>query len=111
MWGDYLKYFITEEQRREQGGTCYFEFQKGQSSPDYEYVCWKEDSVLMHMDIADAIGLRRMIDGFDYYGVTVVDREKWDKLKLKADKELADELEEWAEENFREYDYFVIIGL
>ena len=65
----------------------------------------------MHMDIADEIGLYKMIDGFDYYGITVVDREKWDKFILCADEELVSELRGWAEENFREYDYFLIMGL
>ena len=101
-----MKYFITEEQRKEQGGSCYFEFQKGQTDPDYKFTCWKNDSLLMHMDIADEIALYRMFEG-----VTVVDREKWERFKADADKELLDELNEWAEDNFREYDYFVILGL
>ncbi|MBQ8827336.1 MAG: hypothetical protein IJ007_09615 [Oscillospiraceae bacterium] len=106
-----MKFFITEEQRKEQGGSCYFEFQKGQPDPDYKFTCWKSDSLLMHMDTADKTALYKMFEGFDYYGVTVVDREKWESFRQNADKELLEELNEWAEENFREYDYFVIIGL
>ena len=106
-----MKYFITEEQRKEQGGTCYFEFQRGQKNPEYEFVCWKKDSLLMHMDIADDIGLYKLFDDFSYYGTTIVDRMKWNKFKCIADKTLLEELNEWAEENFTEYDYFVILGL
>lgn len=110
-------YFITESQRKKIGGTCYFEFQKGQNNKKHRSVFWKEDSMLLHMDIADKSELYKIIPDFNYYGDTFISREKWNIIKSNAEKEtgivrgIIDEISYWAEENFRLFDYFVIIGI
>lgn len=54
---------------------------------------------------------------FQYYGETVVDQEKWNvirnRVKEHGAKAIAviDELSGWAEENYQESSYFVIIGI
>jgi len=108
--------FITEHQRKKRGGTCYFEFQKGRTGK-YEYVCWKEDSLLLHMDIVDRVELYKVIPNFDYYGVTFIDKEKWTIIRSNFEngseelKEIIGELRPWVEGNFKEYSYFVIHGI
>ena len=112
-----MKYFITESQRKQRGGTCYFEFQRGQRDPDCKYYCWREDSLLLHMDIADEIALCRIVPDFQYYGETVIDKEKWSMIRNNAKNQGAkaiaviDELSSWVEENYKNSDYFVIIGI
>ena len=69
------------------------------------------------MDIADEIELYKVIPDFNYYGITIIDKEKWNTIKLNAEKEsgaitkLVNDLYSWAEENFKEFDYFVILGI
>ena len=79
--GDYMIYFITEEQRRMTHGTCYFEFQKGTFRNEF----WKDDSLLLHMNIFDRLDLSSVftatIPDFDYYGVTHVAPEQYAALK------------------------------
>lgn len=129
-----MKYFISEKERQQRGGSAYFEFQKGQkiesrvyeenfwkqikshTSVRKEYF-WKEDSMLLHMDIADNIELYKIVPDFHYYGLTIVDRETWKSVQNNAEngngiiKEVIMELKPWADENFREFDYFVIWGI
>lgn len=121
-----MDYFITEKQRKQFGGSCYFEFQRGQKNNEYNFVTWKEDSpllhwkedsLLLHMDIADETELYKVVPDFDYYGITVIDKEKWDIIRHNAEKisgaveKVINELLPWVEENFREFDYFVILGI
>lgn len=129
MTGDCMKYFISEKQRKLTGGTCYFEFQKGQNGSKYKQDLskedsfllnmefWKEDSLLLHMDIVDDISLYKIIPDFNYYGITVIDREKWDVIQSKAKNEngiineVIMEMKFWADDNFKRFDYFVICGI
>lgn len=113
-----MRFFISEKQRQQEGDTCYFEFQKGQKNdPNNEWEFWKEDSLLLHMDIVDEISLYKIIPDFNYYGITVIDREKWHIIQSNAEKangiinEVITELKFWADENFKEFDYFVIYGI
>lgn len=112
-----MEYFISESQRKQIGGTCYFEFQRGQKNKRYKSVFWREDSLLLHMDIADKIELYNFIPDFNYYGITIIDKEKWNIIQDNAKKEskmatnVINELYAWAEENFKELDYFVILGI
>lgn len=129
-----MKYFISEKERQQRGGSAYFEFQKGQkiesrvyeegywkqikshTSVRKEYF-WKEDSMLLYMDIADSIELYKIVPDFNYYGLTSVDRETWKIIQSNAEngnriiKEVIMELKPWADENFKEFDYFVIWGM
>ncbi|MBO4877527.1 MAG: hypothetical protein J5501_05940 [Ruminococcus sp.] len=112
-----MSFFITESQRKQRGGSCYFEFQRGQKDINYKFVCWREDSLLLHMDIVDEIALYKIVPDFQYYGETIIDKEKWSIIQNNVKKqgskaiEVIDELSSWVEENFKEYDYFVIVGI
>ncbi|MCM1314610.1 MAG: hypothetical protein NC244_04480 [Alistipes senegalensis] len=109
-----MKYFITEEKRKSVHSTAFFEFQEGQNN-EYRFTCWKENSMLLHMDLFDKSELYKIIPNLKYYGNTIVNKENWNIIKNSEKSQLAqdiiDELSEWAEENFKKYDYFVIIGL
>lgn len=69
------------------------------------------------MDIVDEIALYKIVPDFQYYGETIIDKEKWsiiqNNVKEQGSKaiEVIDELKSWVKENFKEYDYFVIVGI
>lgn len=73
--------------------------------------------MLLYMDIADSMELYKIVPDFDYYGLTIVDRETWKIIQSNAEngnriiKEVIMELKPWADENFKEFDYFVIWGI
>lgn len=73
--------------------------------------------MLLHMDIVDEISLYKIIPDFNYYGITVIDREKWSIIQSNAENEngtvneVITELKFRADENFKEFDYFVICGI
>ncbi len=114
-----MDFFITEAQRKMLHSTCFFEFQKGQSGKiaDYRQVFWQENSLLLHADIADEIELYKIIPNFDYYSTTFVDKQSWAVVLQNVEKrggkalEVIREASPWAEDNFKEYDYFVICGI
>ncbi|MDE6520790.1 MAG: hypothetical protein K2K91_10115 [Ruminococcus sp.] len=110
-----MKYFITEQERKTLHATCFFEFQKGQKNKKYKWTFWKEDSMLLHMDIFDESELYKIIPDLKYYAVTIVSKENWNIIKNAEKSQLAqdiiDELSEWAEKNFEKYEYFVILGI
>lgn len=110
-----MKYFITEKERKNLHSTYFFEFQEGQENKKYSFICWKENSMLLNADLFDKSELYKIIPDFKYYADTVVNKENWTIIKNSEKSQLAqniiDELSEWAEENFKKYDYFVIIGL
>ena len=112
-----MEFFITEAQRKQIGGSGYFEFQRGQKEMRRPSEYWKADSLLLYMDTADEITLYRIIPDFHYYGITYVDREKWDIICQNAETvsgkaaKVIRELRGWAEENFQDYPYFVILGI
>ena len=112
-----MKYFITEEERKKIGGSGYFEFQKGDAADK----CWKDDSLLLNMDIFDDLKIpdyiKDAVPEFDYYGITYVERGQWQQIFNRANetggqvKELFAELKPWVEECFEEYERFVIWGI
>lgn len=73
--------------------------------------------MLLHMDIVDDLELFRIIPNFNYYGITIIDREKWNMMQSIAEKkngmigEVIAELKSWADKNFETFDYFVICGI
>ncbi len=73
--------------------------------------------MLLHMDLMDSLELFRIIPDFDYYGVTIIDKEKWEVIQSNAQSEsgilneLITELKSWVDENFNEFSYFVICGI
>lgn len=112
-----MQYFITEAQRKQSGGTCYFEFQTGQKNKNYKPIFWKHDSLLLHMDIVDRAELYKIFPDFNYYGITIIPKATWDKIQSNAEnesiviKEIINELRTWAENNFKIFDYFLILGI
>lgn len=112
-----MEFFITESQQKKTGSSCYFEFQKGQKNKEYSSVFWREDSLLLHADIADETELYKIIPDFNYSDITVISREKWAVIRQNAEREggtlmkIIHEASDWAEENFKEFDYFVILGI
>lgn len=110
-----MKYFITEEERKTLHSTYFFEFQEGQKNKKYNFVCWKENSMLLNADLFDKSELYKIIPNLYYYGDTIINKENWNIIKNSEKSQLAqniiDELSDWVEENFKKYDYFVIIGL
>ena len=112
-----MDFFITESRRKQTGGSCFFEFQRGQNGKEYESVFWREDSLLLHMDIVDEIELYKIVPDFNYYYITIIDKEKWEIIQQNAEKaggkamRVIHEVSAWVEENFKEFDYFVIVGI
>ncbi len=110
-------YFIIEKERKQSGGTCYLEFQKG----SYTGAVWREDSLLIHVDIFNELKLAtvfgKVITDFDLYGITKVDLDNWIKIyehALNQDqkiKELFEELQAWVDECCDENEMFVILGI
>lgn len=112
-----MTYFVTESERKKTHSTCFFEFQKGK----FESECWKEDSLCLSDDIFEEYKLynlfSQVLDNFDKYGITVVDRLDWNRLQNAAEelnlvwRKIIIELTPWAEECFKEYDEFSILGI
>ena len=71
--------------------------------------------MLLYMDIFNESELYKIIPDFNYYGITIVNKESWNIIKNSEKSNLAqniiDELSDWSEENFTKYAYFVILGL
>lgn len=113
--GDIMKYLITEQERKNIHSTCFFEFQEGQNNKKYKYVFWKENSLLLHDDLFNKSELYKIIPDLKYYAETIVNKENWNIIKNAEKSQLAqdiiDELSGWVEENFKKFDYFVILGI
>ncbi len=110
-----MKYFITEAERKKIHSTCFFEFQEGQKNKEYKFFCWKDNSMLLHADLFDESRLYKIIPDLKYYGTTIINKENWNIIKnaekSQLAKEIIDELSDWVDENFKKYDYFVILGI
>lgn len=112
-----MKYFITEEERRERHSTCFLEFQRG----EYDGSCWRTDSLCLDDDIFNAMKLyglfKSAIADFDHWGITEVTEEQWRELKKTFDEkggeyaELISELDPWAQDNFSEHMVFTVFGI
>ena len=112
-----MKYFMTEAERKQGHGTCFFEFQKGK---DYGQ-CWLNDSLCLHADIFDEMKLYELfiaaIPHFAYYGVTVVTQKDWQALLLLSQEyggikeEVISELIPWVEECLKTKKAFTICGI
>ncbi len=71
--------------------------------------------MLLHADLFDESKLYKTIPDLKYYAVTIVNKENWNIIKnaekSQLAKEIIDELSDWVDENFKKYDYFVILGI
>ncbi|MBQ7411871.1 MAG: hypothetical protein IJW10_03070 [Clostridia bacterium] len=111
-----MKYFLDEAQRKATGGTCYFEFQKG----NFKNKFWLRDSLCLHADTFDSLMLYELfsnsIENFCYYAPTEVSKEQWKNLVEKSNKnelwkEVIEELSPWVEKCFAEHRFFTICGI
>jgi hypothetical protein len=113
-----MTYFITEEQRR---GSCFFEFQKGKPKRWGRNKFWKEDSLLLHMDIFDELNLHpiflTVLPEFEYTGETLVTQDQYEILKKLGcvqggeTSKLFSELDVWASKCFQTENCFTILGI
>lgn len=76
-----MKYFITEAERKKLHSTYFFEFQEGQKNEKYNFVCWKDNSMLLNADLFDNSELYKVIPDLKYYAETIVSKENWDIIK------------------------------
>lgn len=115
-----MKYFITEQERKKIGSTCYFEFQKGNWNED-DMIFWKEDSICLDDDIMTSLKLETLLTQVnpDYksFGETRITETQWLEIYKIAECmggevfELVKEADVWVKETFSEYDMFTILGL
>ena len=112
-----MKYFLTEAERKQGHGTCFFEFQRGENHSG----CWLNDSLCLHADIFDEMKLYELfskaIPHFSYYGVTLVSQKDWQiLLQLSREyggikEEVICELVPWVEDCFKTEEAFTICGI
>lgn len=116
------RYVVDKAYLDKVGGTCFYEFLKGKYDHSNAKACvWREDSAYISCDAFEEIHLNRLfskiLDDYDKYGVNEVSRSQWEsvyELALENGGEwnaAISELSAWAEENFRDYDEFTIIGM
>ena len=117
-----ITYFITEaERKRTTRSTCFFEFQKGKHKRWGRNRFWKEDSLLLYMDIFDQLDLHTVflsvLPDFDYCGETLVTRDQYEILKNTASLQSSEiaalfaELDVWVTECFKTESCFTILGI
>lgn len=78
-----MEYCCFNNQRT---GTCYFEYQKGKFEDNF----WLDSSIYLHADLFDKLNLYQIfvkaVPEFAYYGITEIDREKWNLLIVTANQ-------------------------
>ncbi len=112
-----MKYFVNEAERKASGSSCYFEFQKGK----YHDKCWLSDSLSIHMELFDELKLYDLISSvipsFDYYGLTEIDWDDWNKIVKQSHlagrkaEEAICEANQWALACFSEVPIITICGI
>lgn len=110
------KYFLTSDERRASGSSCFLEFQRGKYSG-----AWQEDSLCIYDDICLASGLYeviyRAVPEFDYTGLTELDEKDFARLRqaaCEAGGEISDIIEEiapWAENCFKAGKIITLCGI
>lgn len=112
--GKKMSYFILPLKRV---GTSYHEFQTG----DKCNVFWDKTSILLHEDIMEEFEVgtffERFIPNYDYYGVSIVNKETWgkileeSKIERKEIQDIVDEMKVWADHSLSLYGCFTIVGI
>ena len=111
-----MKYFLKESQRKEKGGTLYFEFQMGK----FENKFWLKDSLCLHADIFDSLMLYELftnvIEDFNYYSENEVSQDQWRNIVAKSKENVQwesviEDLSSWVEECFMSHKCFTICGI
>jgi len=98
-------------------GSCYFEFQKGKFDDKF----WLDSSLCISDDTFEDLGLyhifTEVIPEFDYYGVTEISKEKWELLKLSANKyntavqTVIAEIDSWAQATLPDEKIITVLGI
>lgn len=115
-----MKYFLTESERKERGGTCYHEFYKGEWDAD-NMVFWSSDSMNIHDDMMYNLGLdeffEKVLGNYNISGENAINKIQWDRIYNLAEVKggaLFDAIKEinpWVEDNFRTNEVFTILGI
>ena len=110
-------YLYTATQRKEQGGSLYFEFQRGRFTGSH----WLDRSVYIRAELFDSLKLfelfSEVLPHFNYYYVTEVSPAQYEKLKaLALDRggetaALFRELDHWVHDCFLTENVFTICGI
>ena len=110
-----MRYCCTVFQRV---GTCYHEFRKGSFRQGSSH--WSSDSLLLHDNILQRSGfgkiLQETLPAYNQYGITVVNWTQWQCILQHALAQgggaelVALEVNEWAEDTFRDHAVFTILG-
>lgn len=110
-----MEYIIKNSQRQ---GSCYHEFQKGEWD---EKTFWSDDSIYLSDDDFQKLELYKIfkfaIENYDKYAPTRVSFNEWN-IALEKAKEFSketqiaiNEIDLWAQENFKSNDAFYILGI
>lgn len=115
----YMRFFVTEDERKSSGSTAFIEFQKGK----WDGECWHINSICMDEDVFYELHLRRLfsmtLPQFDYYGITQVSGADF-KGVLEASKSFEDnpdaavcmnELQSWIGDGEDDEILFTICGM
>lgn len=111
-----MRYCCTVFQRV---GTCYHEFRKGSFRQGSSH--WSSDFLLLHDNILQRSGfgkiLQETLPAYNQYGITVVNWTQWQCILQHALAQgggaelVALEVNEWAEDTFRDHAVFTILGI
>lgn len=102
---------------RESGDTAYMSFIPGKYSEDMDP--WDKDDLCVDIYVWSALyldGLFGFVPGYDFYGITAVDKSQWETICGAANavsqkwRDFIDQLRPWVEEVFKNHDTFTIWG-
>lgn len=111
-----MKYFVRNN---ECVGTCYHEFSMGKWDNN---TFWKDSSLYLHDDIFMELNLyekvfAKVFNQYNNWGDNRVTKPDWERICAISEelggeiRELFNELEPWAKENFYRLDEFWILGV
>lgn len=112
-----MKYFITGEERKKSGSTCFIEFQRG----EYDNEIWHISSICIDEELFYDLKLRKLFSSvlpqFDYFGITQVLPEHFARVKdaastyLPETAECINELDSWLKQENEDGVMFTIVGM
>lgn len=108
-----MKYFCKNNERV---GGAYYEFRRGDECLEEP---WLDSSMYIYDEVAGEIGLFTAIEenvpDFAPYGITVVTKEQWENIEtFQNGNEFTTAIKDiaiWIENNFKENDFFVLMGI
>lgn len=112
-----MRYFVNADERKKSGSSCFIEFQRG----EYNGSCWRDDSLCMSDEIFHELKLNRLfsrvLPQFDYFGITPVSLEGFQKIKQASEgfsEEIYEcilELEDYFKDDYNVDILFTICGM